>query len=307
MKLKTSLLSLLFSTIVSASPISNIVVFGDSLSDNGNLYEYMQHRVPQSPPYYEGRFTNGPVWIEQLADALFPGKGAAHLLDYAFGGAGVSVVSDEDVIFSLNHEIDVYALSHDGKADENSLFVVWIGANNYLALPEDDDATVDDVIGGTRLGLQRLVDMGAKNILVMNLPDLGKTPAAREFDASERLSYLALHHNNALKAMVLDFNTRYPDIKWIQYDVYAFVNSIFTSPGQYGFNNTFDTCYDVDIDEPSQKMVVRMAAKPGKRDINDVCEGYLFFDPVHVTELTHQIVANQVRDLLKSSGVEFSE
>ncbi|MGQ3892269.1 SGNH/GDSL hydrolase family protein [Legionella sp. CNM-4043-24] len=307
MKLKTSLLSLLFSSAVAASPINTIAVFGDSLSDNGNLYEYMQHRVPQSPPYFEGHFSNGPVWIERLADLMFPQNGSRHLLDYAFGGAGVSMDVDEDVLFSLHHEVDVYALSHENKADPNTLFVVWIGANNYLAMPEDDEASVRDVIGGTRIELQRLLDMGARHILVLNLPDLGKTPAARDFDSVERLTALSLNHNAALADLIQDMKERTPGVQWFQYDVFTSFDGIFSTPEKFGLSNTQDTCYDVSLDEPSKTMLVKMAAKRGQRNLDDACQGYLFFDPVHVTTVTHDVVAHQVHDLLKAGGLEPAE
>ena len=77
-------------SVVFASPLKNVVMFGDSLSDNGNLYEYMQRQLPQSPPYYEGRFADGPVWVERLVELYFPDDAPVHLLDYAFGGAGIS-------------------------------------------------------------------------------------------------------------------------------------------------------------------------------------------------------------------------
>ena len=71
MKLLATLSAFLFSGIVAATPLQNIVVFGDSLSDNGNLYEIMKHQLPQSPPYYKGRFSNGPVWVEHLILHIF--------------------------------------------------------------------------------------------------------------------------------------------------------------------------------------------------------------------------------------------
>ncbi len=58
MKLLATLGAFVFSGIVADAPLHNIVVFGDSLSDNGNLYEIMKHQLPQSPPYFEGRFSN---------------------------------------------------------------------------------------------------------------------------------------------------------------------------------------------------------------------------------------------------------
>lgn len=309
MKLKTCFLGLFFSSVASAAPIENMVVFGDSLSDNGNLYEYMQHRVPQSPPYYKGRFSNGPVWIERLTKSVFPENPEIHLLDYAFGGAGVSMENDDDVLFSLNHELDVYSLAHDGKAKENSLYIMWIGANNYLALPEEDDETViKDVMGGIESGLQRLASMGAKNILVLNLPDLGRTPMASEFDAKDRLTELTLQHNEQLRLKILDLKQRYPDVKWFEYDVYTAINDIFNNPQKYNLNNIEGTCYDVMAEKPSNKAILKMAAIKRLNDAGDLpdCTGYLFFDPVHVTESTHQVVADQVRALLERDGLVFS-
>ena len=57
-----------------AAPITDIVAFGDSLSDTGNLFTLTsvagQPGFPLSPPYDNGRFANGPIWLEVLADGL---------------------------------------------------------------------------------------------------------------------------------------------------------------------------------------------------------------------------------------------
>ena len=49
-----------------AQTYNRLVVFGDSLSDNGNLYAATGGTTPTSPPYYQGRFSNGPVFTELL-------------------------------------------------------------------------------------------------------------------------------------------------------------------------------------------------------------------------------------------------
>ena len=50
-------------------PASNLVIFGDSLSDMGNgNSEPLVSVVFSSPPYWQGRFSNGPVWIEHVSD-----------------------------------------------------------------------------------------------------------------------------------------------------------------------------------------------------------------------------------------------
>jgi phospholipase/lecithinase/hemolysin len=58
------------STLASASPYSNLFVYGDSLSDLGNIYTVSGHTIPLSPPYYNGRFSNGPLVVEYLSSAL---------------------------------------------------------------------------------------------------------------------------------------------------------------------------------------------------------------------------------------------
>ncbi len=196
MKLLVTLCSILYAGLIAATPLHQLVVFGDSLSDNGNLYEFMKHQLPQSPPYFDGRFTNGLVWIEDLNAFYFP-ETTTHLLNYAMGGAGVAedIPDDEDVLFTLKKEVKTYLLSHDNKASADALYIVWIGANNYLGLPEDVDMAVHDVTEGISNNLQQLVDKGAKHIMVMNLPDLGKTPAALEFDAVDAMHQLAQAHN----------------------------------------------------------------------------------------------------------------
>lgn len=85
-------------TAAEAMP-STLYVFGDSLSDNGNLYAYTGQAnpatgglaIPVAPPYAQGRFTNGPTYAERLWDALgFAGDLAPALLggtNYAVGGA----------------------------------------------------------------------------------------------------------------------------------------------------------------------------------------------------------------------------
>ena len=48
--------------------ISNLLAFGDSLSDMGNAKDSILN-VPDVPPYWQGRFSNGPVWIEYVSQA----------------------------------------------------------------------------------------------------------------------------------------------------------------------------------------------------------------------------------------------
>jgi phospholipase/lecithinase/hemolysin len=294
-----------FSGLVGAKSLNDIVVFGDSLSDNGNLYEYMHQKLPQSPPYHEGRFTNGPIWVERLVEFYFPTAVKEHLFDYAFGGAGISENPEDDLLFTLKREIDTYFLAHDAKADENSLYIVWIGANNYLGIPDNPDQVLNAVDTGITHGLQRLANAGAKHVMVVNLPDLGKLPFAHAFKVENELSYFSSHHNNALEASISELQSSYPDVQWLYFDINNVFSEVLISPQRFGFNNISDTCYDVTEDSISKKSVLHMAAKM-ESEPEDVCEGFMFFDPVHPTALVHQLMAEQAKSFLEASGIQFN-
>lgn len=126
MRLLISAFLFILSSFVSASSVDKIVVFGDSLSDNGNLYQYFGHSFPSSPPYFNGRFSDGPVWVETLVESCYEKDSKTHLLDYAFGGAEVN----DEPGPSLKNQIALYLNAHQDRANENSLYIIWIGANN---------------------------------------------------------------------------------------------------------------------------------------------------------------------------------
>src|SRR5271166_4970069 len=74
-------------TSLRAGDITGIVAFGDSLSDVGNTF--IADGIPP-PPYYQGHYSNGPIWLEYLANSLgvpAPTASLAGGTDYAWGFA----------------------------------------------------------------------------------------------------------------------------------------------------------------------------------------------------------------------------
>lgn len=307
MKLLATLGALLFSGIIAAAPLHHVVVFGDSLSDNGNLYELMKHQLPQSPPYFEGRFSNGPVWIELLMASYFPSSVSQHLFDYAFGGAGVSEEAGDEELFTLKREINAYLLTHNDKASEDSLYVIWIGGNNYLAMPTDVEKTLQTVNEGIVHSVQVLLDKGAKHFLILNLPDLGRTPAAIEFNAVDMMNHYSTVHNEWLKNTVIRFREQYPDVTWHYYDVGNTFKKLVNHPDEYGLTNITGTCYTSDIHPDEHPSVLKIVANIEPAKSNTPCDGYLFFDLVHPTAAIHKILAEEVRELLDREGLVFSD
>jgi phospholipase/lecithinase/hemolysin len=297
-----------------ATPLKGFVVFGDSLSDNGNLYEYMKHQLPISPPYYHGRFTNGPVWIEHLAASYYPTDASAHMSNYAFGGSGVAEPDeDEDeyllndgAMLTLDSQVNSYLLAHDDKANDSSLYVIWTGSNNYLALPDDINMEVRFVVAGIRRNAEHLLEKGAKHIMLLGLPDLGRIPMAFEFEATDELSQLANTHNAILEAEVQKLQVEHPNVEWIFFPVNNMFHEALDYPERYGFTNTTDTCYETLASVPSSQSILSMAARIKPRPLrNSICDEYLFFDPVHPSARGHEYIGQEARKLLDDLGMQF--
>jgi phospholipase/lecithinase/hemolysin len=163
-----------------AQAYSNAYYFGDSLSDTGNVFAATGGAVPAAP-YFNGRFSDGPVWVETLASGLgLPLTSTASLLggnNFAWGGARTSGGS----IPSLLTQVAGFT-SAAGSLDPSALYVVVAGGNDMrdarsagaAAIPGAAQAAANNL--QTALGL--LAADGARHVLIANLPDLGATPEA---------------------------------------------------------------------------------------------------------------------------------
>jgi phospholipase/lecithinase/hemolysin len=243
---KLTLLVTLFAVSLNsyAYQFNTVVTFGDSLSDNGNLYRFMDHIIPKSPPYFEGHFSNGPVWIEQLYQNYYPQGKTDNFLDFAVGGAGAVLSYNENLPYTLDAEVTDYLYLHSYNNKNTSLFVVWIGANNYLNGPtnvEDITTSVVDAIGND---IEALIGRGAVMFMVVNLPDMGLTPAAKVANNQALLSELSTRHNQKLLEKYNKLKEQYPNVRFAYYDVNAVFNKVVSSPQQYGFTNVTAPCYD---------------------------------------------------------------
>ncbi|HEX2548724.1 MAG TPA: SGNH/GDSL hydrolase family protein, partial [Gammaproteobacteria bacterium] len=194
-KIFVSLLTSYVSLNACAYPFKNIIFFGDSLSDNGNLYDTL--KIPKSPPYYKGHFSNGPVWSEYVGD-YFKEQYDTKYKDFAVGGSTAILRSPTDgaLPYTLKDQIDKY-LKTDYSVNE-TLYSIWIGANDYLdEKKQDPDKLVSEVISEIVSNTKTLIDKGGKHFLMMDLPDLTKTPYVENFNDEEKqrmIKLSELHH-----------------------------------------------------------------------------------------------------------------
>ncbi len=283
-----------------AQNYTSIVVFGDSLSDTGNVTDLTlaKYGVPIPSPYANytyGRFTDGfdtapaarnyrGVWIEQLA-AMLPTHPVVKAslnggTDYAYGfattGSGTSPLTlgtgPNAPFVNVNNvglQISTYLATHP-KITNKTLFVVWAGAIDVLYATKPEDV-VDAAIQQTE-NVQRLIGAGATQFIIPNLPPLGSVPRFTGLPSEAVVATQgAVLYNTTLAAGidVLRFFS-FGRVQLRQLDVFNLFRQVIASPGSYALVNV-------------------TAMSQGNLAVNP--DQYLFWDDLHPTTRGHNILA----------------
>lgn len=228
-----------------------LVVFGDSLSDTGNA----------------GRFTNGEVWVEDVARGLGLGLAPARFggFNYAVGGARI-----HGGAFSLREQVRLFVATRDsGRPDPETLYVVFAGSNDLRALVgvADKAAGADAAVAEFASVLRTLVAAGGRSFLVPNLPDIGRTPEAHDFgEAWVREARTLTQRFNAGLARVLHEIER-DGVRVHRLDVFGLLDAAAADPQRFDLRDVGTPC------------------PAALRDAG--CDGYLFWDTMHPTRIGH--------------------
>lgn len=298
-------------TPADAQSYSQLVVFGDSLSDTGNHAERsVDDYGLRFPTYFfnytDNRYTSGGdtrpasrtfrgVWVEQLAQRFLdlprPEPSEEGGLDFAYGSGRTSDGTHPDVVPQLSPLVNsTYALTIDdmglqvtnflagGQVDANALYCLW-GGNNDLTnnpSPQGVQAAVTNEVGL----IQRLALAGARNFVVVNVPPLGSTPTVLASVGPERaagLNQLAAGFRGALPGAINQLAAGLArlginiDVRVV--DSYGLLVDAIQDPGAYGFATVTD--------------IGQNSANPRKDD----ADRYLFWDGFHPTAHGHYQVA----------------
>lgn len=219
-----------------ATPINEIVFLGDSLSDNGNLYSMIKI-IPKSPPYFRGRFTNGVTWAERVGNYYYD-KSYADYHIYAVGGA-TAILHDPNsdnflATVTLTEELYTYLAASKFSDKAATLYVIWIGANDYLyERTPDTHKITTEVVDNITWTINTLISRGGKNFLILNLPNLGRIPYALENDLTNHLSVLTKLHNQKLAESINHIQTEHADVTFYQVDVDNIFNDLLDHPEKY--------------------------------------------------------------------------
>lgn len=267
------LLTFMTSVVLSTkqpAPIQQLIVFGDSLSDTGVVFRATNGVYPPNPPYYQGRYSNGRVWVEYLADAL----AIKQVNNFACGGA-TTVNGRENLVPGLLAQVQSFVQTTP-QLSSSALYVLWAGANDYLL----GASTVAQPVANIQQAIATLSRQGAQRILVANLPDLGQIPATRNQASAGRLSTLTQQHNQSLRRSLKVLNQQFPDLQTVTLDSYTLYQTAIANPAEFGFSQVKNACL----------AGARACGQPDQ---------FLFWDDIHPTTRGHQILADSALKALE--------
>lgn len=292
-----------------AAPFTANYVFGDSLSDRGNLAEAIGHNFP-SPPFVHDSFTDGPTAVQVLAQhlgltadpSLYPTNfvdanklGLVSGTNYAVAGgtAGNRVVGTQIVEGvpggNLPTQIGAYLTLSGGHASTSALYTVFIGGNDVRTAAHTGDATfVTEGVQTELAGIQALESAGATNLLVVNVPDVGRIPEFTQGYPSQASTATAdtVAYNQALASGLSALMS--PSITLKLFDFYTLDNTLLGATNPLGFTNLTDPCY--------LNTGAGISSAPAPLQINPACgaidpatgqaaniDRFAFWDAIHPT------------------------
>jgi len=259
-------------------------VFGDSLSDTGNVFLAVGAGAP--PVYFNGRFSNGPVWHEYLTGdtlALSPFLtgiigDASNGINFAHGGArtyGFASSPGGPILPGSVEQAQFYAagVANGSIAAPNSsdIFSVWIGGNNFLSALSGAPLDIDQGVADIQQTLSTLAGAGARRFVLFGLPPIGTSvEAPAPFDA--QFDQAAAQFNLGLRGVDAAISAQYgADVLYI--NVEDLLLDLYANPALYGFS-------EVRLDCVSQGLLL------------DACPSdWQDYDGIHPTTQSHAMLA----------------
>ena len=269
----------------SAQEFGQLFIFGDSLVDNGNLFRLTQptgNPVPPSPPYFQGRVSNGPVWAELIGGEINIVPVATTNFAVA-GSTSGSTNSLDPQLPSLTAQIGQF-LTTPGTPNPNALYILSIGANDYLRLPVQARSTDSlSVVNNISNTVNALIDKGARNIIVPNLANLGNTPQEQALGTFSASSSAAENHNRNLNIALGLIAKNRSDVNIIPLDINALFAELRAEPSRYGLANVTAPCFN--------QQTGTICSNPNE---------FLFWDGLHPTAIGHQLIAKYAASVVNA-------
>ncbi|KAJ3095456.1 hypothetical protein HDU97_006912 [Phlyctochytrium planicorne] len=295
--------------------ISRIVSFGDDLSDTGNLLTLTKGAYPGTP-YFQGRFTNGPNWIDYLTWSL--GNSTSKTIELKSYANSASITNNTLAIASRKAEVakypDLFTQLNSFIADDanrtttsaDTLFTVSATLHDYLEPFDHND--YPDLVGGVNSitnFVKGLVNAKAKNIVLLNYPP---------FDLIPRTIYLANHTNskrypkmvqglsnsaNVLLSKAMGEIVSTSNVNIALVDLNTIVKDAAADPT---YKNVHEPCYK---NGPVKVDAAQAAFTTASFPAPEICadpENHLFFDAVHFSTKVHKNITDKLVEMVKNGN-----
>jgi phospholipase/lecithinase/hemolysin len=279
-----------------ASPFSDLYSsfwsLGDSLTDNGNAFAFAPALIP-SPPYFDGRVSNGPTYAESLADDFeAQGKATGNL---AFAGA--LATTNADPIPDLSAQaFSLVPLYIDGQMGLTSraaqfgsrpLVSIFAGSNDVLGAlgggvdPVAAASAAATTVADTVKGLSSV----SKDFLLFNLPDFAEIPRLNgQSPAVRALATIAAQTFQT--TLESELAVLPPQVNVTMVDVFSELQNIVADPAGSGLINATDACLTFGVDGDGAP-TVSSCATPST---------FAFYDDIHPSDTVHLLLAQAARE-----------
>lgn len=265
----------------------NTVAFGASVSDTGNACNASVANCPPSPPYAQGKYSNGTLWIETVAarynSSVTPSSTGGY--NYAFAGARTGVVPGAAATTTptMVQQMDQYLLRVNYQISPQSLIIIdgiTFGNNISATLLQGLNPTAVVTQGVTDIVtmINRLYAAGARHILVNNVPNIGRTPAIQSLGnpaATAGATQLSQGFNFNLAQQITGLRATLSGINLYLVDVYVLEAQIAANPSGFGMTNVTAPCF---MATPTPAVCATPAS-------------YYYWDGFHPTYAAGQIMA----------------
>jgi thermolabile hemolysin len=267
-----------------ASPgITRMIVFGDSLSDTMNAWNRNLRIVPHAKSWSSGRFSNGQVWPEITSKLT-----GLDLTNFAFGAAA----ADGNVLIpGVVQQVGTWRqLRAAGPSvdDSRNVYVVLIGGNDFINYGKQ----AHEVLAGVEFAARKLLDDGAKHIVLMNLPDISIAPEVRGSSREAAVRGQVLAFNSGLEKV----RERLSGAVRVEiFDAYSEFAAALERPSDYGIDNVKDSCLDIRGHGP--------LVYAGRHAVASACktaDTYLFWDRLHPTRRIHAVLGEAMAEFIAS-------
>ena len=286
------LFSIAFCTYADSTTYNKVYIFGDSLSDTGNLGSVIGG-IPA--PYFNNRISNGPVAVETLA-AKFNDTASASLYllglnaghNYAVAGAKAS--SNEAI--DLNTQILSFQANHASIAPSDALYVIFIGGNDIRAAASQfDDMVAQSILQTANNNIENAINllktMGATSFLVINAPNIALLPETRLIAAAlnnpaylERAAQLSKQYNKMLHKVVEEVEDDHENenIEIYEFNLSKYFSKTIKHASKLGITNTTEACFRSRIPDFHPDCNFGLNA-----------DKFYFFDEIHPTTKIHTL------------------